>query len=109
MARTMAFLLSRFPHIVNYPQSPPGTVHLMNCYFPDFWYSHVTEKRTLRREMLIAPRNLAGDLLDSVKKHTDFYPTLLTCKKLHGILFWIKKKLFKGKPAEKQGRKARRG
>ncbi len=36
--------------------------------------------------MLIAPRNLAGDLLDSVKKHTDFYPALLTCKKLHGIL-----------------------
>ena len=26
------------------------SVHIMNCYFPDFWYSHVTEKRTLRRE-----------------------------------------------------------
>ena len=22
------------------------SVHLMNCYFPGFWYSHVTEKRT---------------------------------------------------------------
>ena len=22
------------------------SVHLMNCYFSDFWYSHVTEKRT---------------------------------------------------------------
>ena len=26
------------------------SVHLMNCYFPIFWYSHEIEKNTLRRE-----------------------------------------------------------
>ena len=40
---------------------------------------------------------------------TSILSSLLTCKKFHGILFLVKKKLFKGKPAEKQGRKARRG
>ena len=27
------------------------SVHLMNCYFPNFWYSHVTEKRTSEGRM----------------------------------------------------------
>ena len=35
----MAFLLLRYPYTV-------FSVHLMNCYFPNLWYSHVTEKRT---------------------------------------------------------------
>ena len=38
-------LLSTIPNFLHV-----FSVHLMNCYFSDFWYSHVTEKRTLRRE-----------------------------------------------------------
>ncbi len=38
-------LLSTIP---NFPHS--FSVHLMNCYFANFWYSRVTEKNTLRRE-----------------------------------------------------------
>ena len=34
-------LLSTIPNLL-----PTFSVHLMNCYFHDFWYSHVTEKRT---------------------------------------------------------------
>ena len=34
---------------------------------------------------------------------------LLTSGEFHDILFWENWKLYKGKPAEKQGRKARRG
>ena len=34
-------LLSTIPNLLH-----AFSVHLMNCYFPDFWYSHVTEKRT---------------------------------------------------------------
>ena len=39
MVQAMAFLLLRYPYTV-------FSVHLMNCYFPNLWYSHVTEKRT---------------------------------------------------------------
>ena len=36
-----------FPLLSTIPNLPHSfSVHLMNCYFPDFWYSHVTEKRT---------------------------------------------------------------
>ena len=38
-------ILSTIPNLLH-----TFSVHLMNCYFSDFWYSHVTEKRTLRRE-----------------------------------------------------------
>ena len=34
-------ILSTIPNLLH-----AFSVHLMNCYFPDFWYSHVTEKRT---------------------------------------------------------------
>ena len=45
MARTMAFLLPRHPHIVNYLHSPHSfSVHLLNCYFPDFPACHIAEK-----------------------------------------------------------------
>ena len=45
MARTMAFLLPRHPHIGNYPHSPHSfSVHLLNCYFPDFPACHIAEK-----------------------------------------------------------------
>ena len=45
MARTMAFLLLRHPHIGNYPHSPHSfSVHLLNCYFPDFPACHIAEK-----------------------------------------------------------------
>ena len=47
MARTMAFLLSWFSLSSTIPNLLHAfSIHLMNCYFPDFWYSHVTEKRT---------------------------------------------------------------
>ena len=47
----MAFLLAIFLLMSTIPNPHHSfSVHLMNCYFPDFWYSHVTEKRTLRRE-----------------------------------------------------------
>ena len=43
----MAFLLAIFPLMSTIPNPHHSfLVHLMNCYFPDFWYSHVTEKRT---------------------------------------------------------------
>ena len=38
-------ILSTIPNLIHV-----FSAHLMNCYFPDFWYSHATEKRTLRRE-----------------------------------------------------------
>ena len=42
----MAFLLAIFPLMSTIPNPHHSfLVHLMNCYFPDFWYSHVTEKR----------------------------------------------------------------
>ena len=45
MARTMAFLLPRHPHIGNYLHSPHSfSVHLLNCYFPDFPACHIAEK-----------------------------------------------------------------
>lgn len=45
MARTMAFLLPQHPHIGNYPHSPHSfSVHLLNCYFPDFPACHIAEK-----------------------------------------------------------------
>ena len=34
-------ILSTIPNLLH-----AFSVHLLNCYFPDFWYSHVTEKRT---------------------------------------------------------------
>ena len=45
MAQTMAFLLSKHPHIVNYPHSPHSfSVHLLNCYFPHFPVCNIAEK-----------------------------------------------------------------
>jgi len=36
-----------------------------------------------------------------------FYPTLLTCKNFYGSLIFKKRDYFKGKPVERQERKAR--
>ena len=45
------FFFSKIPSIVYYPQSPPRIFSTSDeLLFPDFWYSHVTEKKTLRRE-----------------------------------------------------------
>ena len=47
MVRTMAFLLFQYPLLSTITNLLHAfSVHLMNCYFPDFWYSRVTEKRT---------------------------------------------------------------
>ena len=47
MAQTMAFLLFQYPLLSTIPSLPHAfSVYLMNRYFPDFWYSHVTEKKT---------------------------------------------------------------
>ena len=41
----------KFPLLSTIPNPLTAfSVHLMNYYFPDFWYSHATEKRILRRE-----------------------------------------------------------
>ena len=41
----MAFLLLRHPHIVNYLHLPHSfSVHLLNCYSPDFLACHIAEK-----------------------------------------------------------------
>lgn len=45
---------------------------------------------------------------DGIEKNTGFYPIILTYKNFMVFYFWNKWKLFKGKLAEKQGRKARR-
>ena len=42
-----------------------------------------------------------------IKKYTDFLSNVIDVKKLPGILFLVKN-FFKGKPVERQGRKARR-
>ena len=43
----MAFFYPNIPLLSTIPNLHHSfSVHLMNCYFPDFWYSHVTEKRT---------------------------------------------------------------
>ena len=45
MARTMAFFTPIFPLLSIIPNLLHAfSVHLMNCYFPDFWYSHTPEK-----------------------------------------------------------------
>ena len=45
----------------------------------------------------------------ALKKIQVFYPIILTYKKLHGIFIFGKtENYFKGKPVERQGRKARR-
>ena len=47
MAQTMAFLFFQYPLLSTIPSIPHAfSVYLMNRYFPDFWYSHVTEKKT---------------------------------------------------------------
>ena len=47
LSYAMAFLLPHFFHVSTIPNLLHAfSVHLMNCYFHDFWYSHVTEKRT---------------------------------------------------------------
>ena len=47
MAQAMAFLLLRYPYIVYYPNLLYAfSVHLLNCYFPDFWYYHTLKKQS---------------------------------------------------------------
>ena len=50
-------------------------------------------------------------ITDNAGWHTQntqiFYPAILTYEKLYGILFLIKIEIIKGKPAERQGHKAR--
>ena len=47
MAQAMTFFYPNFPLLSTIPNLLHAfSVHLMNCYFLDFWYSHVTEKRT---------------------------------------------------------------
>lgn len=47
----MAFLLHQYSLMSTIPNLlHVFSVHLLNCYFPNFWYSHVTEKNTFRRE-----------------------------------------------------------
>ena len=54
----MAFLLAIFPLMSTIPNPHRSfLVHLMNCYFPDFWYSHVTEKRTSEGRNAICEKN----------------------------------------------------
>ena len=48
----MAFLLSTIPN-----SHHSFSVHLVNCYFPDFGYSHVTEKRTLEGRNAICEKS----------------------------------------------------
>ena len=51
-------------------------------------------------------------ITDNAGWHTQntqiFYPTLLTCKNFYGIFISKKRDYFKGKPVERQERKARR-
>ena len=51
-------------------------------------------------------------ITDNAGWHTQntqiFYPTLLTCKNFYGIFISKKRYYFKGKPVERQERKARR-
>ena len=52
MVRTMAFLLFQYPLLSTISNLLHAfSVYLMNCYFPDFWYSQVTEKRTSEGKM----------------------------------------------------------
>ena len=90
-------ILSTIPNLLHV-----FSVYLMNCYFSDFWYRHVTENTfTLAIERTYTHQNEIENMYIQI-----FTKILLTCGKLHGILFL--KKIFQGKLAEKQGRKARR-
>ncbi len=73
-------ILSTIPNLLH-----TFSVHLMNCYFSDFWYSHVTEKRTLRREKcnmrkkqdIIWKQSTRWKLVEKwVTKYLDSYHTL---------------------------------
>ena len=45
------FFFPKIPLLSTIPNLPHSfSVHLMNCYFQNFWYSRVTEKNTIRRE-----------------------------------------------------------
>lgn len=47
MVKSPGFSFTYFPILSTIPNLHPSfSVHLMNCYFPNLWYSHVTEKRT---------------------------------------------------------------
>ena len=50
------FSFSNFPYYLLSQIPPLFSVHLMNCYFPDFWYSHVTERELQKGEMQYAKK-----------------------------------------------------
>ena len=52
------FFFSDFPILSTIPNLLHAfSVHLMNCYFTDFWYSHVTEKKTSEGRNAICEKN----------------------------------------------------
>lgn len=85
------------------------TIHLS---FPSEKVPHLAASEIVINNFMVS--GLASrSITDNAGWHTQntqiFYPAILTYEKLYGILFLIKIELFKGKPAERQGRKARRG
>ena len=84
------------------------TIHLS---FPSEKVPHLAASEIVINNFMVS--GLASrSITDNAGWHTQntqiFYPTLLTCKNFYGIFISKKRDYFKGKPVERQERKARR-